>query len=548
LRIATLLALSALLPAYAAAALEGGDDLKPVPAVTSQPPKETPAPLPAQPKPVDPAPPVSDNPNLKNVSADELEREDPARNFVVTVKPDGSYFVLERAATLEAVDAALKTRVSVDKQVRLRVCFDPASPADLKPLMELAHKYKLGEVGLVMRAAAKPEPAPVQVAQPVMNPADPAVVAPKPDPAAVDPKTQPAEIQTRATGLHTAEEEGANGEIVQHPVQGTVNTQVPHPVQELAKITPLLQEAINQDQKATQEGRPLKASDRVALFKKVVGSEPENAEAYYRLALALSRAGDNQGSVSMLQRAVVLAPQNARILTDLSGALINIGEAVKAIDIGQQATKFGPTYTRAWYVMGNALMAAAKPQVALSAYEEAIRQDPDNARYLHAFGRAMLATGNADRAIEIFNEALKKNAKLAAAYNDRAAAQLRKKNVKKALEDYMAAIGNDPENPLYHYNIALLYADEANQEIPSRFDALDHAQKAVTLTGGKNATYLMGLAEALRSNHMEEDAVKAAKQAVSIDPSQENVEQLRKFEQIATRGFSGKVTNMPDDK
>ena len=112
------------------------------------------------------------------------------------------------------------------------------------------------------------------------------------------------------------------------------------------------------------------------------------------------------------------------------------------------------------------------------------------------------------------------------------------KAFKQAISDYAAAVKADPKNAYAHYLTAGIFSDSEDPTYTNRFEAFDHAEKAVKLTNGKNAQYLMGLARALRLARNYEDAAEAAKRAVDLEPGRVDLRQeWQKYERMKKQGM-----------
>lgn len=284
-----------------------------------------------------------------------------------------------------------------------------------------------------------------------------------------------------------------------------------------------------------------KPEQLVSLYREVVDAESANAEARYRLGLALARIGDMKGCVGQLERAIVLQPENAVYWSKLATAQARIGKMKKALDAGLRATQLEPASASAHNTLGSVFFMAGDLRRATYEYKSAISLDPRNVRYIHNLARAYLSAGENAYAVKILTEVIQNEPTSYRAYNDRGLALKALKKIKPALSDFEKAVQLKPEFALGHHNLAGIYSVETDPQFTYRFRALEHAQKAVKLTQGRNPTFLMGLAEAWRINRRYDKALMLAKQVVAVDPSEDNLKRLKRYQELVQRGFAGPV-------
>ncbi|MBI3830365.1 MAG: tetratricopeptide repeat protein [Planctomycetes bacterium] len=379
--------------------------------------------------------------------------------------------------------------------------------------------------------------------QPAVKPEGP-VEAVKPVPAVKPAKTDP----PAAGGWGVATEEETPGEAAKTapgPAQGEEPKEEKHkedapPVPE-PKLTPLLAEAVAKEKKLRSAKNKVRHDEIVANFRKVIEAEPRNAEARYRLGLALARSGNYKDGAKALDEALLIDPENPRYLSDLGTLSMYAGDLNKALDACSRAASADPNSALYINALANVLMAGGEFPRAIASYKAAIKQEPSNPKYIHNLGRCLLAANQIKEAIPVLDEVIRLHAESAEAYNDRGIAYYRLLNREKALEDFKNAVRIDPECADAHHNLGLLLSDDRDPRYTSRFEALDHAKAACKLTNNRNPAYLIGLAEAFRANNQYDKAVESAKLALAMDPSPYNLQQFKRFEKLQRDGYLDEV-------
>jgi len=212
-------------------------------------------------------------------------------------------------------------------------------------------------------------------------------------------------------------------------------------------------------------------------------------------------------------------------------------QLTKALEAAGRAIVLEPTSAQYRNALGNIFITAGEPGRAAECYGEAIAREPNNPRYIHNLARAYLTADEPKRALKVLEEVIKLTPNAPEPYNDRGAAYQMLGEFAKAIREFKEAVRIHPKYADAHHNLALLFSNEKHIEFCSRFDAMDHAKAAVKLTDGKNATYLMGLAEAFRANFMYEKAVEVAKAACALRPTPGHLQQLERLEKLNRQGY-----------
>lgn len=216
-----------------------------------------------------------------------------------------------------------------------------------------------------------------------------------------------------------------------------------------------------------QEGRADKAdwirlSEALEYFTTLTKTDPGNAFAWSRRGVAHRYAGKLDLALKDLQEAVRLAPRDA----DFVGIRGMMWWANKDLD------------------------------KAIVDYTEAVRLDPTYAVGFRNRAMALQAKGELDKALLDYAEAARIAPHYAPTFHERAAVWRLKKDDRKALADLKEAIRLDPRYAAAFTDLARVLATSMDDSIRDGKSAVQHAEKAVTLTGGKDASAFDALAVA----------------------------------------------------
>jgi tetratricopeptide (TPR) repeat protein len=129
-------------------------------------------------------------------------------------------------------------------------------------------------------------------------------------------------------------------------------------------------------------------------------------------------------------------------------------------------------------------------------YTEALAIDPKNANAYIGRGMARFDKGEHDQAFADFNRSLAVDPKCANACVARGCPWGRKGEYDKAIADYTIAVGIDPKGPSAYNSLAWIYATCPDAKYRDGDKAVENANKANQLQGGKCWGYLATLAAA----------------------------------------------------
>lgn len=121
----------------------------------------------------------------------------------------------------------------------------------------------------------------------------------------------------------------------------------------------------------------------MALFHRVVTSDPLNAEAFNRLGGILAELGRNGDAIQCLNQAVALRPDLTAARNNLGIALTQARRFADAEAIFREIIRLAPDYAKAYCNLGNVLRHIGCIDEAIATFAQAIRRDPRYAKAHH---------------------------------------------------------------------------------------------------------------------------------------------------------------------
>src|SRR2546430_2185910 len=217
----------------------------------------------------------------------------------------------------------------------------------------------------------------------------------------------------------------------------------------------------------------------------------DNDMAHNNLGYLFLRRGELDEAISHFETALKIRSGNASAHYNLGGALIenNLATALarkgllgEAIGHYEKAAKLRPDYGDAYFNLGSVLFRQGRIGEAIAQWQKALATQPSDAGFHTVLGNAFLKSG------------LQKD----------------------AIAEYEHAARISPQDPLARSNLAWLLATSSDASIRDGNRAIELAEQAVQLSGGKDPTYLRTLAAARAEGGRFAQAVAAAEQALRI--------------------------------
>jgi Tfp pilus assembly protein PilF len=166
--------------------------------------------------------------------------------------------------------------------------------------------------------------------------------------------------------------------------------------------------------------------------------------------------------------------------------------------------------------LADALARKGRSDEAMVHYEEAIKLQPYYAAAYYDRGNVLFAEDRIDEAIADWERTLELQPNDADAHTCLGNALLRKGSHREAIAHYETALALAPGDPHSRNNMAWVLATSSDASIRDGAKAIDLAQVAVALSGGRETRFLRTLAAAYAESGRFSEAVAVAKQAAVI--------------------------------
>jgi tetratricopeptide (TPR) repeat protein len=313
--------------------------------------------------------------------------------------------------------------------------------------------------------------------------------------------------------------------------------------------------------------RARRLDEAIEQYRRALEVEPEYPEAEGNLGLALARKGSPGEAILHLERALKLKPEYAEAHNSVGVVLAMTGKLDEAIAHYRKALELTPNYPEAMTNLGLALSAAGRPDEAIEHHRKALEVKPDYADAHANLGIALARAGNLDEAIAHLERAasLKPDSAeihcilgstlLRAGRLEEAAAALEKALTLKpgyaeahyytgdalslqgrtaeALAQWRKALLSEPKHWPAMNQISWTLATSMDASVRNGSEAVDLAEKAMNLSGGREPKILVTLAAAYAEAGRFSDAMEIVRRTRQIAEQQRNEQLANGLDMIA---------------
>jgi len=259
--------------------------------------------------------------------------------------------------------------------------------------------------------------------------------------------------------------------------------------------------------------------EAIASCQKALQIKPRYADACNNLGTALMQKGRTDDAMVQFQKALQLNPDCADAQYNLANAWLQKGRGDQAIVEFQKVLAIQPDRADAHNNLGNLLFQKGELDQAIGQYQSALAVQPDNLEACDNLGMALTQKGRTDEAVIYFRKAVQINPDDAESRNLLAAALLRKGQIAEAVTHLQKVLAIQPDYFAAQQNLgraAWVLATSTDPSVRNGAKAVELAQQAVELSGGKNPVILGTLAAAYAETGNFSEAIATAQRALQL--------------------------------
>jgi tetratricopeptide (TPR) repeat protein len=209
------------------------------------------------------------------------------------------------------------------------------------------------------------------------------------------------------------------------------------------------------------------------LYRQVLQSDPQHADAWCFLGAACQAQGRLAEAENCFRRAVQIIPSYAVAYNWLGMLLAQQGRFEEGVVSFQQGLSAQPGNVQILNNLGLALNRLGKAADAVGAYRQALQWQPENASTRYNLGLSLNALGRHDEAIVQFQEALRVQQQFPEAWTDLGNALAQKESLAESVDCFERALRIRPEYSEAHYNLGVVLVKQGRAE-----EAMAHYRQA----------------------------------------------------------------------
>jgi tetratricopeptide (TPR) repeat protein len=267
------------------------------------------------------------------------------------------------------------------------------------------------------------------------------------------------------------------------------------------------------------QGRPEEA---IKHYEEALAINPNYAEVINNLGTALLDQGRLDEAAQYYHRAIEIYPGFAEAYNNLGILLTKQGRTAEAIEQYRKAIELNPNRTEFYNNLGNLLARQNQTDEAIKQFQKALEIAPDNAKVRVNLANILTAQGRGDEAMEQYQQALKQMPDSIHAHNQLGLLLQQRGKFKSAIAQFQKVLELEPRHVTAHNNLAWLLATCPENSSRDGKKAVELAQQAVQLSGGRAPEILDTLAAAYAEAGQFPKAIETARQALDLSIEQNN--------------------------
>jgi protein O-mannosyl-transferase len=261
-------------------------------------------------------------------------------------------------------------------------------------------------------------------------------------------------------------------------------------------------------------------NDAIAEFRQAIALKAEHSEAHWNLGLALAAAKHSDQAIEQYYIVARLRPDFAEVHNNLGNALAALGDFDAAIAEYKKALDITPVFAAAHNNLGNIFAGQSRPDEAIAEYRAALAVEPD-------FAEARKSLELVEAAQERLNAAVAQLEKMLDAHPGNADIHYNLGSIfvaggrpGKAVTEYRLALELKPDDQATLNDLAWLLATCLHAHLRNGKEAIELAQRAERISGGKDPDVLDTLAAAYAEVGNFPEALATARKALDLSVQQ----------------------------
>ncbi len=259
-----------------------------------------------------------------------------------------------------------------------------------------------------------------------------------------------------------------------------------------------------------------KVNDALAEYRAAIQWQPNYAPAYNALGRLLYLQGNQNEGIAQLSHALAIDPEFPPALINLGVFLTDQNQADQAVSFCQKAVTLYPDDADAHAALGNALFHLKQSSAAQDQFTVALKLNPSQDLALYGQANCLSLSGQNSEAAKLYEQILIQNPDHAESHFRLAMLLVANKQKDPAIAHLRDAVRLKPDWIEAINNLAWFLATDRKSNAADCAKAVRLAERAVELSGGRNAGAFDTLGAAWARNEVFTKAIDAARRAMEV--------------------------------
>lgn len=266
-------------------------------------------------------------------------------------------------------------------------------------------------------------------------------------------------------------------------------------------------------------------ADPITLYQATLSDNPDCWMAHNNLGNVLLRKGEVNEATAHYRTVLQVLPDDADAHNNLGNALVQQGALAEAITHYRKALDLRPIDADAENNLGSALVREGLIDAAIPHFQKALSLRENHtgkreAEIRYNLGNALLRNHQIDEAAAQYQKAVEISPGYAEAHTNLGIASQLRGRFAQAIGEYEKTLQIDPQSLPTRNNLAALLATCPDASLRNGARAVQIAQQAVQLSGGRDPISFRSLAAAHAESAQFAEAVAAAEKALQLAPAE----------------------------
>ncbi|MFX0115509.1 MAG: tetratricopeptide repeat protein [Candidatus Hodarchaeota archaeon] len=179
----------------------------------------------------------------------------------------------------------------------------------------------------------------------------------------------------------------------------------------------------------------------IEFYEKVVAEDPNDFDAWNRLAIANMMASQRKLAIECWRRALEIKAAEPDVLNNLGTALFEEGILQEALIMYRKAVAISPGYTKAWQNLGELFFAQGKHDEAVEAFQHALSSGSKEVELQLLLAQTYYSLSRWDEVLDVLHNILQTNKENDVAWYNKACVHARLLQIEDSCKSLEKAIG-----------------------------------------------------------------------------------------------------------